>query len=138
LSGNANKSWGKNQKIYNKGQVEIGKILLEDQDILKSEKQSSNGANFDYTKVFMKFASINSIPPSMNRHNTYPKSNRKGKLTQTANLTIDNVQIEQLTRFLTGMLDTWPDLKCESLTLIKLKTGPDNWKIPDLKFTYTF
>ena len=138
LSGAANKSWGKNQRIYKQGQVEIAKILLEDQDILKSEKQLNDGTEFDYAKVFSEFANANSIPPSIWVHRAGPKSPSKGKITQSARLTIDNVQIEQLTRFLTGMLDTWPDLKCDSLMLTKQKTGPDDWKIPELKFTYTF
>ena len=38
LSANANKKWEKNQKIYDKAQIEIIKILAEDSDILKSEK----------------------------------------------------------------------------------------------------
>jgi len=138
LSGAANKSWRKNQKIYDKGQAEIGKILLEDQDILNSEKQLNDGTEFDYTRVFSKFTKANSITPSTCKYRTSQPSTRKGKTTQTANVTIDNVQIEQLTRFLTGMLDTWPNLTCDSLMLTKLKTGPDNWKIPELKFTYTF
>ena len=139
LSGAANKSWGKNQRTYDKGQAEIGKILLEDMDILKSEKQVNDGTKFDYMKVFSQFTKANSITESTFKYRTSQPSTRKGKAkTQTANVTIDDVQIEQLTRFLTGMLDTWPNLTCDSLTLTKLKTGPDNWKIPELKFTYTF
>ncbi|MBW8035647.1 MAG: hypothetical protein FVQ79_08465 [Planctomycetes bacterium] len=138
LSGNANKSWGKNKKIYTKGQVEICKILAEDLDILKPEKSTNDKTEFDYGKVFTKFAGANSIPSSTWTHGTSPESKRKGKVTQTASLVINDIGVERLTRFLTGMLDTWPDLKCESLTLVKLKTGPDNWKIPELKFTYTF
>lgn len=138
LSGGANKSWEKNQKTYDKGQVEIVKILAEDQDILKSEKQLNDGTEFDYAKVFTQFTIANSIGPNEWTHRTTPRSKRKGKVTQTANLTLNDVQIEQLTRFLTEMLDTWPDLKCESLMLQKLKTGKDNWKAPELKFTYTY
>lgn len=138
LSGAANKNWERNQKIYDKGQIEIAKILTEDQDILKSEKQLNNGTEFDYMKVLTQFGGANSITSSTLKYRTSQPSTRKGKTTQTANVTIDNVQIEQLTRFLTEMLDTWPNLKCESLMLTKLKTGPDDWKIPELKFTYTF
>lgn len=138
LSGTSNKSWDKNKKTYEQGQVWIGKILVEDQDILKPKNQLDDGTEFNYTKVFLQFTGANSIPTSAYNYRTTSESKRKGKVTQSATLTIDTIKIEQLTRFLTEMLDTWPDLQCESLMLVKQKTGKDSWKIPELKFTYTF
>ena len=130
----ANTRWDKQQKEWKEADKWIKKILIEDQDIVKSKSPLKKGEKFDYTKVFSKFAAANSIKLSLT--NVSGESKRKNTSTRSATLAIKLVQIEPLTRFLTEMLDTWPNLKCNTLNLVKLKTGPDDWKA-DLKFTYT-
>ena len=137
MTGSANDKWEKANAEWQKGDRWIKKILIEDQDILKSKGKLEKGQEFDYTKIFSKFAGANAIPPSVYTYNVTKLSKRRDSSTQGATLTIKFVQIEPLTRFLTEMLDTWPSLECDSLTLKKLKTGPNNWSA-DLKFNYTY
>lgn len=137
MTSSANDRWDKINAEWEKGDKLVKKILIEDQDILKPKGQRKKGEAFDYLKVFSKFAGANSIPPSVHTYNAPKPSTRRGITTQGATLTIKLVQIEPLTRFLTEMLDTWPNLECDTLTLQKLKTGLDDWKA-DLKFKYTY
>ena len=131
----ANDRWDKQQKEWKEVDKWIKKILVADHDILKPKNQLKKGEEFGYTKVFAKFAGANSIILSLT--NVSKPSKRKGATTRSATVSIKLVQIEPLTRFLTEMLNTWPNLECNTLTLVKLKTGPDNWKA-DLKFIYTY
>lgn len=137
MTSSANDRWEKADKEYMEGDRWIKKILPADPDILKSKGLLEKGEKFDYTKIFSKFAGANSIPPSVYTYNAIKPSVRSGVTTQGATLIIKFVHIEQLTRFLTEMLDTWPSLECNSLTLTKLNTGYDDWSA-DLKFNYTF
>ncbi len=129
--------WEK-QKIQDKNlQVEIEKILEIVPDRLNYKKHQKSDAKFDYTTAIDYYAKICSVPSSAYSHHASPEIKRKGQFTKTASVSIKQIKIENFAKFLSMIMIRWPDLQCDSATLVKLKGKPDNWKA-SIKFTYFY
>ena len=115
----------------------IGKIIQIDPGRLDYKQQKGSSADFDYATAIEQFAKINRIAPSNYSLRGGKEVKRGGRRTKSADMTINAIGIEDFAKFLSSMVIRWSDLKCELLTLTKLKSGPDSWKAT-VKFTYYY
>ena len=115
----------------------VATILTIDRDRLEYKKQVEKTGKFDYAVVIQNFAKIHNIPASNYSLQSQGPIKRKNQLTQSANITINPVDIEKFAKFLSSIQKSWPSLKCDTLSLDKQKSGLDAWKAT-MKFTYIF
>ena len=133
----ANDEWDKMQKEKGKCDPFIARILDLDPDRLKLHNEKVKMGKFDYNTVIGSFAGRHGIADSGYGLKGTGNKKKKGVITQGARLTIDNVEVVKFTKFLSDMLNLWPNLQCEKLTLKKQNTGPDAWQAT-MDFKYTF
>lgn len=133
----ANDKWAKMEKEFEKCTPLIAEILVKDPDRMKLHKEKEKMGKFDYSTVIHKFSIAHGIPESGYNLSIAKPRRKKGNSIQGADLTIDNIEIEPFSKYLSRMLYTWPNLQCDSLTLKKENTGPDAWKAT-MDFKYTF
>ena len=112
-------------------------ILTIDRDRLEYKKQVENTGKFDYGVVFNNFVKIHNIPEKNCSLSAQGHIKRKNQLTQSANVIINPIDIERFAKFLSSIQKSWPNLKCDTLSLDKQKSGLDAWKAT-MKFTYIF
>lgn len=112
-------------------------ILTIDRDRLEYKKTVEKTGKFEYGSVFNNFAKIHNIPEKSYSLSAQGPIKRKNQLTQSANVNISPIDIERFAKFLSSIQKSWPNLKCNTLSLDKQKDGPDSWKAT-MKFTYIF
>lgn len=135
---NANDQWKEQLKDFEDSQPIIKNILALDPDRIGNlNKQKKNTGKFDYNIVIEKFADAHGIPETGYSLRATGRTKRRGVLTQSATLTIDNIKLLPFSKFLTEMLYVWPNLECEKLSLTKLNSGPNDWKA-QMQYKYTF
>ena len=122
---------------YGKIQGFITTILRVEPERLEYKKHKEQTGEFDYAVVFNDFAKIHGIPSSSYSLQSQGKIKRAKQLTQSANVTINSVDIANFAKLLSSLQQTWPDLQCDSLSLDKQKGEKDQWKAT-MKFTYVF
>jgi hypothetical protein len=113
----------------------VATILTIDRDRLEYKKQVEKTGKFDYGVVIDNFAKIHKIPDY--QLSAQGPIKRKNQLTQSANVIISTIDIEKFAKFLSSLQKSWPNLKCDTLSLDKQKSGLDAWKAT-MKFTYIF
>ena len=115
----------------------IAQILEFDPDRLEYETQKGKDKEFDYLTAVEWFARKQEILPSNYLLQSRLPTERRGRKTKSADITIKSIDIERFSKFLSAMLLRWPDLQCEQLKLTKLPEGPDAWKAT-MKLTYYY
>lgn len=115
----------------------IFKIFEIDPERLKYQNEKGESAEFDYTNALNQFAKLCGIAPSNYSLSGGREIKRSGRKTKSADVTINDIDIETLAKFLSTILIRWPELQCDLLKLTKLNTGKDNWKV-SIKFTYYY
>ena len=103
----------------------------------KYRNQKDKSGQFDYTTAIDQFAKLCGIAPSTYTLSGGREIKRSGRKSKSADMTINNTDVQTLAKFLSTILIRWPELQCDLLKLTKLKTGPDNWKVA-IKFTYYY
>lgn len=121
---------------YEDSQEWIEKILTVRPQLLHNTQIMSDQP-FDFGEVVTALAQIFKIPTSRYTLNVRGEVKRGGKTARSANLEIEEIDIERLAQFLSRMLTAWPELKCEKIDLEKARTGKDNWNV-DLTLTYYY
>ncbi|MHC4834753.1 MAG: hypothetical protein ACYTCN_02205 [Planctomycetota bacterium] len=92
---------------------------------------------FDYTKTINDFAKVFSVSDTNYNLVVRGKAKRSGRQTQSATIAIKSIDIEKLAQFLSALLLRWPDLKCEVLSIEKVKNTKNSWKC-NLSLTYYY
>ena len=133
----AQEKFDKYRGIWQGTQTQIARILKIDSDRLDYEKLKGSSKEFDYATVMDRFTTLAKIPES--RYSLTGRGIKKvrGRKVSSADVKINDINIEKLAVFLTSMLQPWPDLQCEQLNLTKQKSGPDVWDVT-MKFTYYY
>ena len=103
--------------------------------LTKGCNEKAEIGKFDYNTVIGKFAIRHKIAESGYGLRATGEKKKKNMFIQTARMTINDINVEKFTRFLSEMLYVWPGLQCDNLTMTN--TGPDSWKAV-LQFKYTF
>lgn len=126
------------QEVYEKVNEQIARILeLAGSQRLEYGTGEDGAAEFDYATLVQEYAAQWRIPSSDYSLQVNPEVRRKGKLTQGANITINDVSIETFSQFISTMLIRWPGLQCDQIKLSRTKAGPDTWRIA-MKMTYVY
>jgi len=131
------KEWKRNLDHYANAQTQVERILTLDPERIDAEKQKDQSAQFDYATSVVKFANAWKIPPSNYSLQDGRDIKRAGRMTKSATIQINPIDMETFTQFLTALMYRWPDLQCDTLKLTKQKDGPDVWKA-DIKLTYYY
>ena len=131
------KKWQRTLDHYADSQTQVERILVLDPERLDIEKQKGQSAQFDFGASVDNFARAWKIPSSNYSLQSGREIKRAGRMTKSATVQINPLDIETFTQFLTAFMYRWPDLQCDTLKLTKQKDGPDAWKA-DIKLTYYF
>lgn len=130
-------AWEDQQQEYKQAEDLIGQILdMEPQRLAYKEEKGQSG-EFDFTGEVNRFAQVCGIAHGSYILQTRGEILREGKKSKSADVTIKSADIETSARFVSSLLIRWPDLQCEQLTLEKLSSGKNDWKV-QLRFTYYF
>ncbi|MBN1123501.1 MAG: hypothetical protein JXA82_00740 [Sedimentisphaerales bacterium] len=131
------KTWTDEQAEWNMVRDRLHTILTLDPSRRSYQESNTTTEEFDYANVIDTLARAHSIPTSVYRISSKPPIIKDKKKMQTADLTIDTINIQKLSSFLTRILTNWPDLNCDTLTLTKVANSKDAWKVY-IKFSYTY
>lgn len=96
----------------------------------------AGGAEFIYSTVVNEIATKYGIAPGEYDLSTQKTRKNKGRKSQGATMTIEDVDIASLAQFLSEILDVWPNLSCENIKLRAEKKELDTWKAT-VKFNYS-
>jgi hypothetical protein len=111
-------------------------ILKYDPDRL-SIVGDDKGRKFNYPEAIDSAANFCSIPSGNYVHTSSQIAKSGGKETQGAHVSLDNVAIVQVAKFLSRLQSTWVNLTCEKITLKKQEGMPDQWDV-DMDFKYVY
>lgn len=122
---------------YEKTQEWIEKLVAIAPQRLQNQNKLGSDGKFDFGNTINTLAQLFEIPSSSYTLNIRPEVPRAGKRARTASMSIKEIDIEKTARFVSTMLGGWPDLKCDTLSFDKAKTGKDNWKV-EMSLTYYY
>jgi hypothetical protein len=131
------RAWDEKQQAYEQAEEWIGKILDLEPQRLQYKEQKGGSSEFDYSDEVDKFSKLFGISTSNYTLTTRDTMKHAGKRSKSADMIIKSEDIETTCKFISAMLIRWPDLQCEQLTLEKLSSGKNDWKVK-LRFTYYF
>jgi hypothetical protein len=125
------------KKDYLEGQNHIQLILGElDPQRLDYANKKKAGEGFDFITAINQVSQLCKIPLTGYRLSTSPQRKVKGgQSSEDASMTIERIDIEKFTKFLSIMHMRWSNLQCTNVTLSKIKGEKDNWKA-DVRFIY--
>jgi hypothetical protein len=135
---NSTKAWNKSREDFEA----IGKQVKQLADLQPKRlefkiDEKAKPEEFDFTKTVNDFARFFSIADSNYNLTDRGRSKRAGKQTCSAAIQINRIDIEKFAQFLSGLLLRWPELKCEQLSIEKVKNTKNNWKV-NLSLTYYY
>ena len=133
----ASRKWKNKQEDYAKAEDLIRKIVALDPERLNYKAKKGSSGEFDHSTAVVEIIKLVKIPLSNYSLHGRGVSKSGGKLRKSADVTIDKVRIETLSRFISQILLRWPDLECDRLSIDKLPAGKDSWKAT-IKFVYTY
>jgi hypothetical protein len=130
------KSLEKGISDYTEARALIGEVLDLDPQRLDYAKIKKTGEAFDYTAAVDQVTRLCRILPTDYKLSSSPMRKVKGgQVNQDAAMTIDKIDIEKFTRFLSVMHMRWSNLQCTNISLVKVKGEKDSWKA-DVRFIY--
>lgn len=127
----------RDQKYYEDAQPIIDEILTLDPERLRITEGKAAGGQFDYASAIQKVASLNRIPPASYKLASGMLITTSGQKSQSARVSLKDVNITQISNFLSTIQLHWPDLQCNTLKLTKRKDSQDSWDA-DFDFKYYF
>ena len=121
---------------YTEARALIGEVLDLDPQRLDYAKNKKTGEAFDYTTAIDQVTRLCRILPTDYKISSSPvRTVKGGQKNQDAAMTIDKIDIEKFTRFLSVMHMRWSNLQCTNVSLAKIKGEKDSWKA-DARFIY--
>lgn len=112
-------------------------ILNLDPGRLDSVDPNENAAEFNYDNVVDRVASSCGIPPSKCELDARPIQESSGKKSQSANVTLSQIDITTFARFLSTIQMRWPKLQCTKIVFSQKPGLPDMWDVNvDFKYYY--
>ncbi len=133
----ASRKWKQKQEDYSKAKSLIGKIVDLDRGRLNYEAKKGSSGEFDFSTAVVEITKLVKISSSNYSLRGHGLTKSGGKLRKSADITIDKIKIETLSRFISQILLRWPDLQCDRLSIDKDSGGKDLWKAT-MKFVYTY
>ncbi len=106
-----------------------------DPDRLSASKEKDAKVDFDYATAVQQTASFASIPASNYKLSSGTIVTSQGQKSQSANVSLKDVDVTKAMRFLSTIQRRWSSLQCTQVTLKKKKGLPDSW---DVDFTFKY
>lgn len=124
---------------YGKAEQIMLEILNLDPERLDFAEPNDTAAEFSYTGVVHKVASLCDIPAGSCKVHSGIIVETRDQRSQTANVDIKQVSLVKLAKFLSLIQLRWANLQCESVKLTRKDNMPskDVWD-SDLKFKYYY
>lgn len=132
---NSVQGWEDEKEEYERTLGYIQKIVEAQPQRLKHQVKTGKTGEFDFSEAITTFTQVFKIPVSNYSLNTRKEVTKAGKKARPASMTLKDVDVETMARFLSALLTGWPELKCEVLSLDKSKAGKNKWNV-DLQLTY--
>jgi hypothetical protein len=122
---------------YEQADKIIEKILDIDPKRIEYTEKTDTAAEFDYASAVKAAADTCRIAATKYNFSTSLVNTSKGQKNQSANVSLDDIDIKTFARFLSTIQLRWANLQCTKVTLRAKKGGPDVWDV-DMRFTYYF
>jgi hypothetical protein len=119
---------------YDKAMLIFEELRNLDPDRLNAAKEKDAKVDFDYATAVQQTADFASIPPGWKISSDKINTSR-GQKSQSATVTLKEVDVTKAMRFLSSIQLRWPSLQCTKVTLKKKKGLPDSW---DVDFTFKY
>jgi hypothetical protein len=131
--------FGEDKKQYEKAQEVIDELLAADPERLNFAGSAEKGASaeFDYATAVQRTAEFCSVPPGSYKLSSGIIIVSQGQKSQSANVSLKEVDIIRAARFLSAIQLQWSGLQCTKVTLRKKKGLPDSWDV-GLTFKYFY
>jgi hypothetical protein len=133
----AKRNWDVEVSQYNQAQDIIKEILALDPERLTFTDSQSAAAEFDYASAIDKTAGLCGIPSTDYKLNSGIIITSGGQKSQSAKVTLKQVDITKFAKFLSTLQLRWANLQCTQVKLTKKKGLPDAWDV-DLEFKYYY
>jgi hypothetical protein len=131
IRGNLNKD----MERYNKAMQLFEQLYNVDPERLDFAKEKGTSVDFDYATAVQQTAQFSSVPAGSYKLSSGIIITSKGQKSQSANVSLKNVDITKAARFLSTIQIRWSGLQCTKITLRKKKGLPDAW---DVDFTFKY
>ncbi len=131
----ANDAQAADKGSLDQAQTAILDILKFDPDRL--EIKGGDQGKFTYAEAIDSAANLCRIPSANYSNSAGGIAKSGGKEVRGAHVSLDNIAVIQLARFLSELETRWVNLTCEKVTLKKKEGMPDQWGV-DLDFKYTY
>lgn len=122
---------------YEQAWEHITELLDIDYERLDFADAEGASAQFNYATAVQKTADLCQIRPTDYKLSSGMIMTSGGQKSQSANVSLDKVNIARFARFLSTIQLRWANLQCTKVTLKKRQPGPDNWDI-DVTLKYYF
>ena len=123
------------KELYIKAQQFIGELLPLDPERLDFAAEKGKSADFDYAAAVQQAAGACSIAPGNYKLSSGIVITSGGQKSQSANVSLKDVDIAKAARFLSTIQLRWSGLQCTKTMLRKKKGLPDSW---DIDFTFKY
>ena len=133
----ANKALANAKYQYVHAQDVIDEIIALDPDRLQLIDPKNASAQFDYAIAVQKVASMHRIPPASYKLASGMLIKTGGQKSQSARVSLKNVNITQVADFISTIQFHWPDIQCNTLKITRRKDSSDSWDA-DFDFKYFF
>jgi len=120
---------------YEKAQPVIEELLSVDPDRLNFDKEKGKTADFDYATAVQQTADFCSIASTSYQLRSAAIITSGGQKSQSANVSLKDVDITKAARFLSTIQLRWAGLQATKITLRKKKGVLDSW---DVDFTFKY
>ncbi len=122
---------------FEKAEKLINEMLSLDPGRLNFAQEEGSAGEFDYATAVQKTAEFCSIPAAGYRLSSGIIITSQDQKSQSANVSLKDVDITKAARFVSTIQLRWSGLQCTKVTLRKKKALPDSWDV-DLAFKYYY
>ena len=123
-----NTAWQKEKAQYNDAQPIITEMMTLDPERLQITDDQANAGKFNYASAVHNVTKNCGIPAADYKLITGMPTKSKKQQTQSATVTLEEVDVENFARFLSKIQLQWVNLQCTRLTLARQKGMKDKWK----------
>ncbi len=133
----ADKNLEDQQGQYRKAEEIMMEILTLDPDRLQFTDSNDTAPDFTYANAVGRVAASCKIPPSKYKLGTGILQTTSGQKSQSASVSLRQVDIVQFASFLSTIQFRWSNLQCNRVKLTKKEGLPDIWDV-DIEFKYYY
>jgi hypothetical protein len=133
----ADKNLEEQQNQYRKAEEIMMEILTLDPDRLQFADSNDTVSEFTYYNAIGRVAASCKIPPSKYKLSSGILQTTSGQKSQSASVSLRQVDIVKFASFLSMIQFRWPNLQCNRVKLTKKEGLPDLWDV-DIEFKYYY